>query len=186
MYDAPFLLAMCSSQDDCSLQFGAQPTAKTNGTVPHAPASPADSLQPLQWMPASGPPMGLIGAFPDPATIGTMLPMDPAQGGQPGSYEGQLVSHIMQYINNLWRIDPSNFAATLNMICMRAPALMQRMMDHELAANAAVDQRFAQQQQGQGGFGTLAAMSSLPALPASANPLQHPHELEVRISFAMC
>ncbi len=132
--------------------------------------------------------MGLIGAFPDPATMGTMLPVGPAQGGQPGSYEGQLVSHIMQYINNLWRVDPSNFAATLNMICMRAPALMQRMMDHELAANAAVDQRFAQQQQqGQGGSSvTLAAMSSLPALPASTNPLQHPHELEVRINAAMC
>lgn len=120
--------------------------------------------------------------------MGTMLPVGPAQGGQPGSYEGQLVSHIMQYINNLWRVDPSNFAATLNMICMRAPALMQRMMDHELAANAAVDQRFAQQQQQQQGqgSGTLAAMSSHPALPASTNPLQHPHELEVRINLAMC
>ena len=47
----------------------------------------------------------------------------------------------MQYINNLWRVDPSSFAATLNMICMRAPALMQRLMDHEVnAANAAIGQ----------------------------------------------
>ena len=46
-----------------------------------------------------------------------------------------------QYINNLWRVDPSSFAATLNMICMRAPALMQRLMDHEVdAANAAIGQ----------------------------------------------
>ena len=47
----------------------------------------------------------------------------------------------VQYINNLWRVDPSSFAATLNMICMRAPALMQRLMDHEVsAANAAIGQ----------------------------------------------
>ena len=38
-------------------------------------------------------------------------------------------------------MDPSSFAATLNMICMRAPALMQRLMDHEVsAANAAIGQ----------------------------------------------
>ena len=48
---------------------------------------------------------------------------------------------VAQYINNLWRVDPSSFAATLNMICMRAPALMQRLMDHEVdAANAAIGQ----------------------------------------------
>ena len=48
---------------------------------------------------------------------------------------------VAQYINNLWRVNPSSFAATLNMICMRAPALMQRLMDQEVdAANAAIGQ----------------------------------------------
>ena len=107
------------------------------------------------------------------------------------------VAHIMinmQYINNLWRVDPSSFAATLNMICMRAPALMQRLMDHEVdAANAAIGQ-----------YGNMRS-SDAPALDASTDSgsavvpgqqqpqlqqhqqqeqqmsaLQHPHELEVR------
>ena len=99
----------------------------------------------------------------------------------------------LQYINNLWRVDPSSFAATLNMICMRAPALMQRLMDHEVdAANAAIGQ-----------YGNMRS-SDAPALDASTDAgsavisgqqqpqphpqqeqqqmsaLQHPHELEVR------
>ena len=100
----------------------------------------------------------------------------------------------MQYINNLWRVDPSSFAATLNMICMRAPALMQRLMDHEVdAANAAIGQ-----------YGNM-RLSDAPASNASTDAgsavvpgqqqlqlqqhqqqqqqmsaLQHPHELEVR------
>ncbi len=162
----------------CFPQAAPLPPALTNGTAPHAAASSMIAMQPMPWLPASGAPLGMIHApYPDPTSLGAMLPMEAAQIGPPGSYEGQLVSHIMQYINNLWRVDPSNFAATLNMICMRAPALMQRMMDHELAANAAVDERFAAQQQG--AAGTAAAAPSQPALPPSSNPLQHPHELEV-------
>lgn len=162
------------------LQAGLHPTALTNGSAPHPPAPSADATQPMPWLPASGAPLGLpLHYAPSPPLMGAMLPVEAAQSGQPGSYEGQLVSHIMQYINNLWRVDPSNFSATLNLICMRAPALMQRMMDHELAANAAVDERFAAQQQQPCAAGAIAAAPSMPAFLPSANPLQHPHELEV-------
>ena len=102
-------------------------------------------------------------------------------------YAAHIMMHL-QYINNLWRVDPSSFAATLNMICMRAPALMQRLMDHEVdAANAAIGQ-----------YGNMRS-SDVPALATSADAgsavvpgqqqpqqqqqmsaLQHPHELEVR------
>ena len=111
-------------------------------------------------------------------------------------YADHIRMHV-QYINNLWRVDPSSFAATLNMICMRAPALMQRLMDHEVdAANAAIGQ-----------YGNIRS-SDAPALNASTDAgsavvpgqqqpqqqqypqqqqqqqqmsaLQHPHELEVR------
>lgn len=92
----------------------------------------------------------------------------------------------VQYINNLWRVDPSSFAATLNMICMRAPALMQRLMDHEVdAANAAIGQ-----------YGNIRSSDAVPS-GSNAEPrkalmpgqqqqqqqltaLQDPDELEVR------
>jgi len=178
------------------LQAGMQLTALTNGAAARLP----DSMQQQQqqfWFPASTGGPSMMGAYPELASAGDMLPIVSAQNGPPGSYEGQLVSHIMQYINNLWRVDPGNFAATLNMICMRAPALMQRMMDHEMAANAAVDQRHAaqqqqqqhqqQQQSSQQGVTPSAngAGPSLLDLPPSTNPLQHPHELEVQSSPVM-
>jgi hypothetical protein len=127
------------------------------------------------------------GTYPDPGSaLGIGQPGASATGNGPAaaaamaagsSYEGQLVSHIMEYINNLWRVDPGNFAATLNTICMRAPALMQRLMDHELAANAALEQRFAGGESGNGGSDAASLAHELsPGLTA----LHHPHELEVR------
>lgn len=93
----------------------------------------------------------------------------------------------MQYINNLWRVDPSSFAATMNMICMRAPALMQRLMDHEVdAANAAIGQygNMRSSDAAPSGSHTDARTALVPGQqqlppPQQASALQHPHELEV-------
>jgi hypothetical protein len=114
----------------------------------------------------------MFGAYSAPNSSDNALQTQSEAGS---SYEGQLVSHIMEYINNLWRVDPVNFAATLNTICMRAPALMQRLMDHELASNAAVEERFA----GQGATSAAPSSSSAADQQSGFTALQHPHELEV-------
>ncbi|CAK0744637.1 hypothetical protein CVIRNUC_001563 [Coccomyxa viridis] len=163
---------------------------------------PQLSTAQVSW-PALPPPVSIADHFvgssssvqPGAGMLPPTLPANAAVQGEMPRYEGQLVSHIMQYINNLWRVDPSSFAATLNMICMRAPALMQRLMDHEVdAANAAIGQ-----------YGNMRS-SDAPALDASTDAgsavvsgqqqpqphpqqqqqqmsaLQHPHELEAALS----
>jgi hypothetical protein len=101
---------------------------------------------------------------------------------------------VAQYINNLWRVDPSSFAATLNMICMRAPALMQRLMDHEVdAANAAIGQYGNMRSSAVASSGSNAeaqaaivpSQQSLPLLQEQQQmtALQDPNELEVRWRF---
>ena len=63
------------------------------------------------------------------------VPVDFPVGGGHGVFrEGQLVAHIMHYINNLWRADRNNFAATLNLICQRVPQLLQRVLQQNAAA----------------------------------------------------
>lgn len=156
------------------------PKGSTAASQPH---TGQHGQQQPPWAQSNGgflPPFSAAGAYPDIASAASSSNSLPAahsssNNGPGSSYEGQLVSHIMEYINSLWRVDPANFAATLNTICMRAPALMQRLMDHELAANAAVEERYGV---AQGGVAAPGGMSALPSAPGLA-ALHHPHELEV-------
>ena len=106
------------------------------------------------------------------------------------------LSMYVQYINNLWRVDPSSFAATLNMICMRAPALMQRLMDHEVnAANAAIGQ-YGNMKPSDAALGSSTAEPRKDLVPSQQlqqqqhpqqqqlSALQDPDELEVGRSAA--
>ena len=97
---------------------------------------------------------------------------------------------VAQYINNLWRVDPSSFAATLNMIGMRAPALMQRLMDHEVnAANAAIGQYGNMRSSAAASSGSNAEArnaivpSQQPPHQQQMTALQNPDELEVGWRF---
>ena len=147
-----------------------QETATNSAGFP-APSTAAAGQQ-LPWLPgvSSAPAAAAQGWYPGPG-VGGLPPMQqaPAPGQLPSGYEGQLVSHIMAYINNLWRVDPGNFAATLNMICMHAPALMQRLVEHHDSSGAGSGE--PGQASGVGGEGPVPAISAL----------QHPQDLEVRV-----
>ena len=83
-----------------------------NGHALYQPA-PMAAAQQLPWLPS------VSGA---PGAAGYGLPPPAADAGQlQGGYEAQLVAHIMACINNLWRVDPGSFPATLSSICAQSP-----------------------------------------------------------------
>ena len=66
--------------------------------------SAAAAGQQLLWLPGvSGAPAAAAQGWDPWVGLGVLPPI----GQLPGGYKGQLVSHIIAYINKLWRVDPA-------------------------------------------------------------------------------